>query len=44
MIGKYHFFIDIDATIESDKINEAIAEIGKNYPVKVLGRYKSANE
>jgi len=43
-IGKYHFFIDIKGSIQSDSVQEALAEIGENYPVKILGCYKSANE
>ena len=42
MIGKYHFFIDIDGCIQNDNVREALAEISKNYPVKFLGCYESA--
>jgi prephenate dehydratase len=44
MIGKYHFFINIDGSIKNDGISGALAEIGKNYPVKFLGCYESVNE
>lgn len=43
-IGKYHFFIDIKGSIQNDSVQEALAEIGENYPVKILGCYKSVNE
>lgn len=42
--GKYHFFIDINGSIQNESVQEALAEIGENYPVKILGCYKSANE
>jgi len=43
-IGKYHFFINIDGSIKNNGVSEALAEIGKNYPVKFLGCYESVNE
>ncbi|MDR0304119.1 MAG: ACT domain-containing protein [Chitinispirillales bacterium] len=42
MIGKYHFFIDIESPIQNKILINAFAEIKKNYPVKILGCYETA--
>ncbi|MCL1946335.1 MAG: ACT domain-containing protein [Chitinivibrionia bacterium] len=42
LIGKYHFFIDIEGSTEDEKVRDALLEISKNYTVKELGCYKVA--
>lgn len=42
IIGKYHFFIDIDGSLQDENVSGALAEIAKNYPVKILGCYEAA--
>lgn len=40
--GRYHFFIDMDGSIESPEITDAINEISKINTVKVIGSYPKA--
>ena len=40
--GQYHFFIDIDGHQLDDNIKQALSEIGRQYPVTVIGSYVKA--
>jgi prephenate dehydratase len=44
MIGKYHFFIDIEGSIQDINVSKALSQIKKNYPVKFLGCYESVSQ
>lgn len=39
MMGKYHFFIDIDGSLSDANVQRAISEIRELYPVTLLGSY-----
>ncbi len=42
MMGKYHFFIDIEGSLSDPAVCTAIDTIQKLYPVKLLGSYQRA--
>ncbi|MBN1766591.1 MAG: DUF362 domain-containing protein, partial [Sedimentisphaerales bacterium] len=42
MLGRYHFFIDIEGHIQEDHIRAALQEIEKENSVKMLGSYPKA--
>ena len=42
MLGRYHFFIDIEGHYSEGRIKEALTEIGKENTVKLLGSYPKA--
>jgi len=42
MMGKYHFFIDIEGSLADNAVISAIDTIQKLYPVKLLGSYQRA--
>ena len=39
MLGRYHFFIDVEGHTEEHRIIEAISEIGKENEIRMLGSY-----
>jgi prephenate dehydratase len=41
-MGKYHFFIEIAGAKDSKNVVDAISEISKYYPVKILGDFESS--
>jgi prephenate dehydratase len=43
LLGKYHFFIDIDGHIEDELVKKALKEIEVDSIVKVLGSYPRAS-
>ncbi len=42
MLGRYHFFIDIDGRRDSGPVQEAFQEIGNQNAIKMLGTYPRA--
>ncbi|MGB7531555.1 MAG: hypothetical protein WA977_01065 [Halobacteriota archaeon] len=42
MLGRYHFFIDVEGHSEEHHIMEALSEIGKENTIRVLGSYAIA--
>ena len=42
MMGKYYFFIDLEGSLESTAMKDALAEIEKGYVVQILGSYAKA--
>lgn len=44
MLGRYHFFIDIDGHRESEKVQDALKDIGHDNKIKLLGSYRKAEQ
>ncbi len=43
MLGRYHFFIDVEGYCEEPRIKDAILEIEKENTIRMLGSYPKAN-
>lgn len=43
-LGKYHFFIDFEGSIQAPEVCAALEEIRQRYPVKILGCFHTQKE
>ncbi|MDY6865539.1 MAG: prephenate dehydratase domain-containing protein [Halobacteriota archaeon] len=44
MLGRYHFFIDVEGYYEEPRINEALLELEKENTIRMLGSYPKAQK